>query len=67
MRGPAHPRLYNDSSEENDSDEDSPRHSSNVDQYIHDMENFQKRHALGTSPLFNLFFHETSTLISNVS
>ncbi|KAG0578780.1 hypothetical protein KC19_4G049000 [Ceratodon purpureus] len=46
MRGPAHPHLYNDSSEENDSDEDSPRHSNDVDQYIHDMENFQKRNAL---------------------
>ena len=51
MRGPADPRLYNDSSEENDSEEDSPRFSSDVDQTIHDMENFQKRHALGASPL----------------
>jgi hypothetical protein len=51
MRGPAHPRLYNDSSEENDSDEDSPRHSSDVEHVIHDMENFQKRHALCASSL----------------
>lgn len=49
MRGPAHPRLYNDSSDELDSDEESPRLSTTINQTLHDIESFQKRHALGAS------------------
>lgn len=48
IRGPAHPCVYNDSSDESDSDdeEQSPRHSTSIKQAFHDMENYQKRHAL---------------------
>lgn len=71
MRGPAHPRLYNDSSDEIDSEEESPRYSSTVDQSIHDIESFQKRHALCTlyrvhQPLSIHFLHIISRQSPNV-
>lgn len=47
MRGPAHPRLYNEDSSDPDSDDDSScGYDTPVDKTIHDMESYQKRHAL---------------------